>query len=114
MNRISLPLIILCGLLLSPTLGAAHGVGHQQQEPDPIVPQAESAPATDLEADCQLLLTELRETNRSLHRQLREAKRDIALTKAEADKPGWPEVAGGIGIIFGLFGIFALIKRGRD
>lgn len=63
--------------------------------------------------DCEQQLARLEETNRDLHQQLRQAKRQLALLESRADEPGWPEVAGGLGVIFGLFGIVALVKTKR-
>lgn len=57
----------------------------------------------------------LAEQNSALTRELRRIQREIAALRADLDKPGFQEVFGGIGYIFGLFGTAAYVaSRRRD
>lgn len=57
----------------------------------------------------------LAEQNSSLTRELRRIQREIAALRADLGKPGFQEILGGIGYIFGLFGTAAFVaSRRRD
>lgn len=77
---------------------------------------AESAPAqTPAEESPQELAALLAEQNTSLAGELRRIQREIAALRADLGKPGFQEILGGIGYIFGLFGTAAFVaSRRRD
>jgi hypothetical protein len=57
----------------------------------------------------------LAEQNASLTRELRRIQREIAALRADLGKPGFQEIFGGLGYIFGLFGTAAFVaSRRRD
>ncbi|MFY9944370.1 MAG: hypothetical protein WAK57_19535 [Desulfobacterales bacterium] len=61
------------------------------------------------------LATLLAEQNSSLTRELRRIQREIAALRADLGKPGFQEIFGGIGYIFGIFGTAAFVaSRRRD
>lgn len=64
--------------------------------------------------DCAEQLASLEQQNQQLHRQLREVKRELARQQSKADDPGWPQVAGGLGIIFGLCGIGMMLSARKQ
>lgn len=75
----------------------------------------EISPTTIKKDSTQLQLTaqQLQEIiNRSLDTKL--APIHQMLMAQQTDDPGFAEIVGGIGWVFGLFGIFALIKRQRN
>ncbi len=55
----------------------------------------------------------LAEQNASLARELRRIQREIAALRADLGKPGFQEIFGGIGYIFGLFGTAAFVASRR-
>ncbi|WP_020678189.1 hypothetical protein [Geopsychrobacter electrodiphilus] len=90
--RLLLPLMVMLFCLAGP-LSAA----------DPIV-------------DAGARIAQLEQQNEHLHQQLREARRALALERNKEQKAGWPQVFGGLGLIFGLSGVAMMIdarKRAR-
>lgn len=75
-----------------------------------------SAPAeTPSDADLRDLAALLAEQNSTLSRELRHIQREIAALRADMGQPGFQEIFGGIGYIFGLFGTAAFVaSRRRD
>ena len=63
-----------------------------------------------VEENCIDKVEQLQEKNLKLSKQLREARRQIALEKSASQQPGVPEVLGGIGVIFGLFGVVMMFR----
>jgi nickel transport protein len=61
----------------------------------------------------QEVITLLKEQNRKLSSDLRRIQREIAALRADFDKPDIKDVLGGIGYIFGLFGIAAFVASRR-
>ena len=61
----------------------------------------------------QEVITLLKEQNRKLSSDLRRIQREIAALRADLDKPDIKDVLGGIGYIFGLFGIAAFVASRR-
>ena len=61
----------------------------------------------------QEVITLLKEQNSKLSNDLRRIQREIAALRADFDKPDIKDVLGGIGYIFGLFGIAAFIASRR-
>ena len=59
--------------------------------------------------DCQKEISLLNDQLITLTNQLKMARREIAILHQAKEKPGWPEIVGGIGIILGLFGIVSFI-----
>ena len=55
----------------------------------------------------------LQEKNQQLHRQLRDARREIARLKAEGSAPGWKDVVTGLGAIFGFSGVVMMVNARR-
>jgi len=55
-------------------------------------------------------ISELETQNKKLHQQLRQARRQLAETRNAEQQPGWPQIVGGIGIIFGLCGVTMMVK----
>lgn len=75
---------------------------------------AEFAPAqTPAEESPQELAALLAEQNSSLSRELRRIQREIAALRADLGKPGFQEIFGGIGYIFGIFGTAAFVASRR-
>jgi nickel transport protein len=65
------------------------------------------------ESGSQDVIMHLQEHNRELSRDLRRIQREIAALRAELDEPGVEDVFAGIGYIFGLFGVAALVAARR-
>jgi len=63
--------------------------------------------------DCASRVEQLETKNQQLHQQLRQARRELAQTQTAEHKPGWPQVLGGIGIIFGLCGVAMMVSAKR-
>jgi len=61
----------------------------------------------------QEVITLLKEQNSKLSSDLRRIQREIAALRADLDKPDIKDVLGGIGYIFGLFGIAAFVASRR-
>jgi len=55
----------------------------------------------------------LKEQNSKLSNDLRRIQREIAALRADLDKPDIKDILGGIGYIFGLFGIAAFVASRR-
>ena len=58
---------------------------------------------------CQDLAAVLRENQAATRNDLRQIKRDVAQLQQKLDEPGMGQIFSGIGYIFGLFGVAALV-----
>ena len=65
------------------------------------------------EGGCPEIVTLLKEENAKLSGELRRIQREIAALRADLEKPGLPEILGGIGYILGLFGTAAFVAGRR-
>jgi hypothetical protein len=65
------------------------------------------------EPDPDAVAALFKEQNSKLSGELRRIQREIALLRADLDKPGIKDVLGGIGYIFGLFGVAAYVAARR-
>jgi hypothetical protein len=65
------------------------------------------------EKSCHEVVTLLKEQNSNLSRDLRRIHREIAALRADFDRPSIKDVFGGIGYIFGLFGVAAFVAARR-
>jgi hypothetical protein len=63
--------------------------------------------------DCQTLPAAIEADNRRLHLELRQVKRELALLNQNLEKPGVREIIAGIGFLFALFGVAALVSARR-
>ncbi|MCF8110859.1 MAG: hypothetical protein K9J85_05170 [Desulfobacteraceae bacterium] len=63
--------------------------------------------------DTQEIVTLLKEQNRELSSDLRSIKRELVALRADLEQPGIKEIFAGIGYIFGLFGVGALVASRR-
>jgi len=73
-----------------------------------------AAPATAIATDdCATQVAQLEQENARLHKQLRQVKRALAKEQTEEQKAGWPQILGGIGIIFGLCGVAMMVSAKR-
>jgi len=63
--------------------------------------------------DCATRVEQLEQKNARLHKQLRQVKRELAREQTEEQEAGWPQVLGGIGIIFGLSGVAMMVSAKR-
>jgi hypothetical protein len=61
----------------------------------------------------QEIIALLKEQNSKLSNDLRRIQREIAALRADLDKPDIKDVFGGIGYIFGLFGVAAFVASRR-
>ncbi|MCF6180330.1 MAG: hypothetical protein L3J63_13240 [Geopsychrobacter sp.] len=59
-------------------------------------------------------IAQLEAQNKQLHQQLRQARRDLALERNREQEAGWPQLLGGIGIIFGLCGVGMMISARKQ
>ena len=66
--------------------------------------------ATEQLADPALRISELEAQNQKLHLQLRQVRRQLAETRNAEQQPGWPQIVGGIGIIFGICGMVMMLN----
>lgn len=64
----------------------------------------------DQTVDPQLRISELEAQNENLHQQLRQVRRQLAVVKNAGQEPGWPQILGGVGIIFGICGIGMMVN----
>ena len=76
----------------------------------PVSTALAEAPSQESLQDLPALLAE---QNRTLSRELRRIQREIAALRADLGKPGFQEIFGGIGYIFGLFGTAAFVASRR-
>lgn len=67
-------------------------------------------PVLAVDEGCVEKVEQLQKKNQDLSRQLRDARRELALEKSSEEQPGIPEVLAGVGVIFGLFGVVALVR----
>jgi len=68
---------------------------------------------TPTDESSQEVITLLKEQNSKLSADLGRIQREIAALRADLDKPDIKDVLGGIGYIFGLFGIAAFVASRR-
>lgn len=47
-------------------------------------------------------------------RELKQIKRDLAALSQQLEEPGLPEILGGIGYVFGIFGVAAYVASRRQ
>ncbi|MEE4243283.1 MAG: hypothetical protein V2I36_17605 [Desulfopila sp.] len=94
-------LIFLGGFCLPPAVFAV--------EEHPSAAGRTTASAQVQESACQEIITLLQEQDKKTQRELGRIKREIALLNQQLDKPGISEMLGGIGYIFGLFGLAAYV-----
>ncbi|PNU19125.1 hypothetical protein C2E25_14100 [Geothermobacter hydrogeniphilus] len=74
-----------------------------------------AAPSTAMAVDdCAARIKQLEQKNARLHKQLRQVKRELAREQTEEQEAGWPQVLGGIGIIFGLSGVAMMVSAKRN
>ena len=59
-------------------------------------------------------ISELEEQNQQLHLQLRKVRRQLAESRNAEQQPGWPQIIGGIGIIFGICGVAMMVKARKQ
>ena len=59
------------------------------------------------------LVTRLQEQNSQMSRDLHRIHRELAALRADLGKPGLTDIFGGIGYIFGLFGVAAYVASRR-
>lgn len=59
------------------------------------------------------LISQLQEQNRRISKDLHRIRRELAALRADLDKPGLNDIFGGIGYIFGLFGVAAYVSSRR-
>ncbi len=59
-------------------------------------------------------ISELEAQNQKLHQQLRQARRQLAVTRSSEQEPGWQQIFGGVGVIFGLCGIGMMISARKQ
>jgi hypothetical protein len=71
---------------------------------------AAPALAVDQAVDPAARISELEAQNQQLHLQLRQVRRQLAETRNAEQQPGWPQIVGGIGIIFGICGVAMMVK----
>lgn len=70
--------------------------------------------AQDLpEGQTQAMMALLKEQNSALSTDLRRIQREIAALRADLSRPGVKDIFGGIGYIFGLFGVAAFVASRR-
>lgn len=73
-----------------------------------------SLPAQDSpENRTEALAALLKEQNSALSGDLRRIQREIAALRADLEKPGVKDIFGGIGYIFGLFGVAVFVAARR-
>lgn len=71
---------------------------------------AEPVSAVDQAVDPGSRISELEAQNQKLHKQLRQVRRQLAEARNAEQQPGWPQIVGGIGIIFGVCGVAMMVK----
>lgn len=75
-----------------------------------VICLAVTTPVHAVDTDCATRIEQLEQQNQQLHQQLRAAKRQLAQTENAGQRPGWPQILGGVGIIFGLFGVGMMVN----
>ena len=73
----------------------------------------EQGAALGQQEHCQVLANQLEAQNQQLHQELRQIKREIAALNQNLENPGVREIMSGIGYIFGLCGVAALVSARR-
>ena len=69
--------------------------------------------AIDSPVESSSRIAELEAKNQQLHQQLRQARRELAQIENNDQQPGWTQVFGGIGMIFGLCGVAMMFSARR-
>ncbi|MFV0438160.1 MAG: hypothetical protein ACK5PS_12335 [Desulfopila sp.] len=92
---------VLYGLLVIPT-------GWAMAE-DGTAPVAETKVAMAYDQQFAQILALLTEQDKKNSREFRQLKRDLAALGQQMETPGISEILGGIGYIFGLFGVAAYV-----
>ncbi len=80
-------------------------------------PQSQVAGEETLVADnagYEEVISMLKEQNKKSSREMRQIKRDIAALGQKMETPGIAEILGGIGYIFGLFGVAAYVSARKQ
>ncbi|GAB6193021.1 hypothetical protein [Desulfocastanea catecholica] len=72
-------------------------------------PQVGGQLTTDNVAGYEKVIALLQEQDKKNSREFRQLKREIAVLGQQLEKPGIAEIIGGIGYIFGLFGVAAYV-----
>ncbi len=70
-------------------------------------------PAAAEENGCSQAVRVIEKQQGKASRDMRKIQREIAALRADLDKPGLSEVLGGLGYIFGLFGVAAYVASRR-
>lgn len=91
-------LLIVCGLLLARPVVA-------EEKTTVTQPSVESC--SDL---AQLLVRQEEKTSR----EFKQLKRDVAALSQQIEEPGLREILGGVGYIFGIFGVAAYVASRRQ
>ncbi|MBT8340766.1 MAG: hypothetical protein HKP58_13415 [Desulfatitalea sp.] len=65
------------------------------------------------EQGCREAVALLKERNVQISGDLRRIQREIAALRADLDRPAAKDIVGGIGYIFGLFGVAAFVASRR-
>jgi len=75
------------------------------------IPGPEQSPpvSTMSQGQCSELVALLAEQEEKNSREFRQLKRDLAALSQQVTEPGMREIMGGIGYIFGLFGVAAYV-----
>ena len=89
---------LLAGLFALPAWAGEQEVGEQ------------ATVAMAAQGDCAAAVSLLEEQNKMLSREFRQLKREMAILRQDLQKPGLPEIIGGIGYILGLCGIWAYVS----
>lgn len=77
---------------------------------EPAVPREAGGELTaDNAAGYEKIIALLQEQDKKNSREFRQLKREIAVLGQQLDNPGISEIIGGIGYIFGLFGVAAYV-----
>ncbi len=73
----------------------------------------EAARDNTQDTDSQAVIELLKEQNRKLSGDLRRIHRELAALRADLDKPGFKDIAAGVGYIFGICGVAAYFSSRR-
>ncbi len=65
------------------------------------------------ETGCRDAVSAIEKQQKTVSRDMRKIQREIAALRADLGKPGLSEVLGGLGYIFGLFGVAAYVASRR-
>lgn len=76
---------------------------------EPVVSPETGELTADNTAGYEKIIALLQEQDKKNSREFRQLKREIAALGQQLENPGIPEIIGGIGYIFGLFGVAAYV-----